>query len=330
MALKFFGQHRMAAQQSPEDAGTSLVRNRPTWGMGPREMPGAHDYDARGPEARGREPNAYERGGFFWTGSGIAQGTPIGHQDQRGRLLEDDNRRHWARQALEDRKMGLNVRDVDARIRQTDSRHALDQERFGLDRERLGHGMRLDERRFDEDVAHRGHVRGMDERRFGLDTDRFDEDRLRADRGHTLNLTQQHRDERRFGLDRERLGIERDRLEQGDRKLEADAGRRAMERRMAGPAKANAGRFLGYYEQLGGQAYREDQISQLSGRPAVTMDAQAYLNRVDALAADPRLADVSEEQLAQLAMLDARWHGRNQMIVTYPNGRQAIVDLGGR
>ena len=171
MALKFFGANRMAAQQGAEDRGTSLVSRRPSWGLGPQGMPGSSDYNPnpqRGAFMRdaggSSTPNAYERGGFFWDGSGIRQGTPIAHHDQRLEHNEQDNLRRWATAALEDKRHGVNVRDVDARIRQAD-------ERIGHERGRLD----LDRGRFDLDVDRAQHVKGLElgDRQHGRMMDRM-------------------------------------------------------------------------------------------------------------------------------------------------------------
>jgi hypothetical protein len=126
-----------------------------------------------------KEPNAYERGGFFWTGSGVSQGTPIAHQDQRMRLAENEDVRRYAKQALEDKQHNLNVRDVDSRIRLADQRHEIDRDRFGID-----------ERRFSMDEAF--HPVRMEEGRQRIRIN--DQAEGRAERGVTL-------DERRTAAD---------------------------------------------------------------------------------------------------------------------------------
>jgi len=276
MALKFFGPNRMAAQQGVEDSGSSLVRQRPSWGMGPQGMPGSFDYDSSGMESkRGgqggwgvKEPNAYERGGFFWNGSGVSQGTPIAHQDQRMRLAENEDVRRYAQQALDDKKHNLNVRDVDSRIRMAD-------------------------RSFDESVR-------QGDRRFGLDERKLGEDVRIADRGFDENVRQA---DKGFGLKERELD---------DRKQERehDLGVRNQQERKKGIASSNPERFISFFDQAtGGKAYAEG-FGALNGKPNLSMEATQFVNRVDQLAMHPRLQGLGEEALAQLALQkELRWNG---------------------
>ena len=305
MPLKFFGPNRMAAQQSVEDSGSSLVRQRPSWGMGPQNMPGSFDYNPSATESsRGgqggpveRAPNAYERGGFFWNGSGISQGTPIAHQDQRMRLAENEDVRRYAQQALDDKKHNLNVRDVDSRIRMAD--RSFDENvrqgdrRFGLDERKLGEDVRIADRGFDENVRQGDRRFGLDERKFGVDV------RI-ADRGFDENVRQA---DKGFGLK------ERE-LDDRQQEREHDLRVKDYQDRKKGIASSNPERFISFFDQAtGGKAYAEG-VGAMNGKPNLSMEATQFVNRVDQLAMHPRLQGIGEETLAQLALQkELRWNG---------------------
>ena len=349
MALKFFGANRMAAQQGAEDRGTSLVSRRPSWGLGPQGMPGSSDYNPnpqRGAFMRdaggSSTPNAYERGGFFWDGSGIRQGTPIAHQDQRLDHNEQDNARRWATAALEDKRHGVQVRDVDARIRQAD-------ERIGHERGRLD----LEQGRFD--LAQEGQQFDQGMRTRGLKLDERREER--ADRGFAFEQDVRRRgiamDEESHGVrmkgDRLRLDDARDASfsRPSGRAQAAAEGQQAV----AGLLKASPGRFT---PRSAAAALRSGDVTQLQPEDVVTGqeerwlarlqqinpkmravarngtptdDGMQYLQRVNELSRVPEFYGVTDEDLAQLAadgaykdMQDGRWYAQK-------NGRIYLVDI---
>jgi len=292
MPLKFFGPNRMAAQQSVEDSGSSLVRQRPSWGMGPQNMPGSFDYNPSATESsRGgqggpveRAPNAYERGGFFWNGSGISQGTPIAHQDQRMRLAENEDVRRYAQQALDDKKHNLNVRDVDSRIRMAD-------------------------RSFDENVR-------QGDRRFGLDERKLGEDVRIADRGFDENVRQA---DRTFGLDERKLGVDSLKVTAS---MAADAQDK-LEKRSKGMPTEQA---LAHYQQLSGKSpYFPSRGSWDKGANRTTQEAQMFINRTAALMADPRLAHLEQIEVARLAHLGAQYDEQGRLIVIR-DGKRFVVN----
>jgi hypothetical protein len=369
MPLKFFGPNRMAAQQGVEDSGSSLVRQRPSWGMGPQNMPGSFDYNPSATESsRGgqggpveRAPNAYERGGFFWNGSGISQGTPIAHQDQRMRLAENEDVRRYAQQALDDKKHNLNVRDVDSRIRMAD--RSFDENvrqgdrRFGLDERKLGEDVRIADRSFGMDV--RKH--DLNERVSGANVQLAqeagmrDSQRLDSDIGyrrHGMKLADQANDlnERKFGAD-VRIADRgfNENVRQADRQWgvvenqdkraaethgerwkvrEHELGVKEMQRREKGAASSNPEQFLAFFDKAsGGKAYA-DGFGAMNGKPNVSLEATKYLNSVDELAMHPRMKDVPMQTIAQLAFLNAQVDTAGNVEVTDPKtGKRGIYEI---
>lgn len=302
MALKFFGANRMAAQQDAGDAGTSLVSRRPSWGMGPKGMPGAHDYDPTSDPSpfmrRGGndKPNAYERGGFFWTGNSIAQGTPIAHQDQQLDMRGQANARAWAEQAINDKQYGLNVRNVDARIRQADRQNDLAESGQAMDRDYRNRNLDLS---FDDLAMRRdqGQERiGIDRDRVGLSRDELAHRRASDDRNYGLNV-------RKVDADIDQTKRANDIAE---RNVGVDVRRKEQERRKKGLASSSPERFLHAFEQYTGQAAYEEQLPMAGSKPIVRQDAQKYINRVDALAMDPRLDNLNESAIAQLAATEVK------------------------
>ncbi len=296
MPLKFFGPNRMAAQQGVEDSGSSLVRNRPSWGMGPQGMPGSYDYDANPMESkRGgqggwgvKEPNAYERGGFFWNGSGVSQGIPIAQQDQTTRLREDDNARRWASQALEDKAHNLNVRNVDARIRQAD-------------------------RGMDENVR-------QADRSFGLQERGFDEGVRVADRGFDENVRQA---DRQWGVvenqEKRAAEIHGERGEVATRQAQA----KRMEQRSKGMPTEQA---LAFFQQFSKKSpYFPSEGEWDKGTPKVTQEALNFVNHTAALMADPRLAHLEQIEVARLAHLGAQYDDQGRLIVIR-DGKRFVVN----
>jgi len=294
MPLKFFGTNRMAAQQGVEDSGSSLVRNRPSWGMGPQNMPGSFDYNPKTTESsRGgqggpveRAPNAYERGGFFWTGNSVAQGTPIAHQDQRQRLAENEDVRRYAKQALEDKKHNLNVRDVDSRIRMAD-------------------------RGFNENVRQADQRFGLDERKFGADV------RI-ADRGFNENVRQA---DQRFGLDERKFGA--------DVRMSAEQAKaKQMAAREKGFASSRPDRWYSVFESLN-EGRKDDkgqpikalipEYGMMNGKQNASPEFTMFTSRLDNLALDPRLKDVDEMMLARMAAEPSLRYA------TLPDGSEGFV-----
>jgi hypothetical protein len=288
MALQFFGPNRMAAQQAQEDRGTSLVARRPSWGLGPQGMPGSADYNPnprRGVFMRdaggGDEPNAYERGGFFWDGSGIRQGTPIGHMDQQREHNEQEQARRWARQALEDKQHGLQVRDVDARIRNADRSHDMDQRRFGMDVDRLG--MAREGQQFDQGMRKRGILLDEQREQRSAQGQEFDQDVRR--RGILM-------DEQTHGsrMDRERMerDVAQDQLfNPPNRRAEAQG---AAQNQVAELVKSNPGRFTARSEAA---ALRSGDVNQLQPQDVVHGNEARWLERLQKI--NPRMRAVSRK-----------------------------------
>jgi hypothetical protein len=108
MGIVFFGQSRMAARQpwNVDPRNANVVEDRPTWGLGPRGMPGAVDYlDERAMRQKqpgGIAPNAYEQLGLYWNGSGIVQGRPLRSIEQEQALAEREAGR-------QDRQTGISA-----------------------------------------------------------------------------------------------------------------------------------------------------------------------------------------------------------------------------
>jgi hypothetical protein len=296
MALKFFGPNRMAAQQGVEDSGSSLVRQRPSWGMGPQNMPGSFDYNPSGMESkRGgqggwgvKEPNAYERGGFFWNGQGVSQGTPIAHQDQRMRLAENEDVRRYAQQALDDKKHNLNVRDVDSRIRMAD-------------------------RGFEE-------TQFQNDRRFGLDERKFGADVRIADRGFNENVRQA---DRQWGVvenqEKRATEIHGERGEVATRQAQA----KRMEQRSKGMPTEQA---LAFFQQFSKKSpYFPSEGEWDKGTPKVTQEALNFVNHTASLMADPRLAHLEQIEVARLAHLGAQYDDQGRLIVIR-DGKRFVVN----
>jgi hypothetical protein len=344
MALKFFGPNRMAAQQGVEDSGSSLVRNRPSWGMGPQNMPGSFDYNPSGMESRRggqggwgvKEPNAYERGGFFWNGSGVSQGTPIAHQDQRMRLAENEDVRRYAKQALEDKQHNLHVRDVDSRIRMADrgfEENVRQGDRsFGLQERGFNENVRQADRGFDENVRQGDRSFGLQERGFNENVRQGDRSFGLQERGFNENVRQA---DRSFGLQEKSFGLQenQDKRQQethGERwkVREHEQGVKERQKREKGAASSNPEQFLAFYDRAtGGKAYAEG-FGALTGKPNVSLEATRYLNSVDELAMHPRMKDVPMQTIAQLAYLNAQVDTAGNVIVTDPRtGKRGIYDI---
>jgi len=330
--LNYFGPNRMAAQQYPVDSGTSLVKNRPSWGLGPQGMPGAFDYDPSGMESRRggqggygvRAPNAYERGGFFWNGSGVSQGTPIAHQDQRMRLAEDDNIRRYAEQALKDKAHGLQVRDVDARIRQADAGQALNERHFGVNTDFAARRLDMEGSRLNADVSNMDRRFGLDERKLGVDTEQG-EQRLALD-WNRVALDAQLNPLRKEALQEQiRIGRNADTRAgevHGERKETRDynAGVKEMDFRRKGLASSSPERFYSMYERLSGLSAYNAKATSNTGKPVLTPEALQFIGLVDELAADPRLAKANEQAITRLASSGAKLGKDGEYYVQLPDG----------
>ena len=163
--VTYFGANRMIGlQPRGMRPGSNLSLNRPSYGLGPKGMPGsagyAGDKDWRerpdpltGKRKEGTE-NAYERMGLYWTGSSITQGRPIREIDQRMELAEQgvglqerglDIKEKGV--GIREKGVGLQERGLDLRKRSQEAAQAASGQRMGIDRVEALSSLRDDDSR---------------------------------------------------------------------------------------------------------------------------------------------------------------------------------------